>query len=68
VEQALPLLLIVHVVISMVVSTIGPARFVSYRRSLLASLAHIAAYGVSLIINLCGFWPISIGLIIKARL
>jgi len=55
-------LLVIHVVMAMVLATAGPV----YVYGTGVSISHkIVAYLVSLFINLLGFWPITLGLVLK---
>lgn len=56
----LVILIIMHAIASMIVSARGPV----YTRDS-GCLTNLAAYIISLMINLCGFWPITVIMILR---
>lgn len=55
-------LVLIHIVMSLLVSVCGPVHLKSgYGQSIVMTMA---AYILSFAVNVCGFWPIALGLIL----
>lgn len=62
VDNVFPLLIAIHVVMSMALSVTGPIQVRGGNW-----LHNVLAYTFSLIVNVCGFWPVTLGLLLFQR-